>query len=181
MPLIIEPKPDIPTRTGGMFWIAAVPERCETFEIDALHYRGIGQSHVGVDANPLYWRSTTVKRSCLTILDGEVIVTQWGFNLCKYLQEICIEIGLIREGTPVLVLNDNNGHITHVKSTNRHCNPRLNSVWAVLRESYNKNLLTLRYICGKLKNIADPLTKVKSPLTSLLLQSIFRGRIEIPP
>ena len=165
-----------------MVFLAAVPNRCRTFENDNLHTLSLGCGPVMVDANPVYWRSTTVKRKIDTILDGEVVVSQWGYNIGRYIQDIAVELSLIQAPKqPVLVLNDNNANVTHVRSTNRHANPRLNSIWGCLRDSYHKGSLCLRFVCGKFKNVADGLTKFRSPLTGLLQPCVFRGKIEVPP
>ncbi len=165
---------------GTAIYLAEVPEDCQTYGRDNASTVYKSATATMATAGLVYWRSTTIKRKIDTILDGEVIATQYAYNLAKYLHEIASALHLTRPDDPVLVLNDNSANVSHVKSTNRHQNPRLNSIWTVLRDNFTNGNLQLRWVCGKLKNVADALTKPKSALEKLLIGSIVNTRIEIP-
>ena len=80
-----------------------------------------------------------------------------------------------------MVFNDNRSLVTHVRSTNRHQNPRLTSVWSLLRDLYSSHRLVIRWISRETQNVADVLTKERSPLLGLLLQYLRKGKIDIWP
>ena len=96
-----------------------------------------------------------------------------------HLRAIAIELGLVAPSVPTLIYNDNKSLVTHVRSSNSHKNARLISVWSLLRNSYNEGRIVLRWLCGKTQNLSDVLTKVKSPMTSLLCQAMGKGSITI--
>ncbi|CAD7940144.1 unnamed protein product [Amoebophrya sp. A25] len=171
-----------PPCVGVVIFLANMGPDSDTFSVDQLHcvqpVNPVKSRHVC--AIPLYWRSRDVTRKIETVLDAELIATQFGYNLSKYLQGFAIELGLSQPSDPVLVYNDNNSNISHIRSSNRHSNPRLNSLWSCLRTYYQDGKMVLRHICGKTLNFSDVLTKPSSPLISVLTKVIFRGKIYIP-
>ena len=171
---------DLPARVGFMFWVAPVPESSQTYGLDVLSRVDCAEAPALVPANPVLWKSKDVGRKVSSILDAELISAQWGSNLGLYLQSLYVEMGLVSPGTPVLILNDNKSNVSHIRSTNRHTNPRLQALWAVLRENYDKGKISLRWLCGQTKNVSDVLTTGKSNLTRLMLRYLLKGQIEVP-
>lgn len=112
----------------------------------------------------LYWRVREVQRRVDTILDVETLSVQWGSNVCKFLTSLILELQLTIDKRRPLLFNDSDGLITHLKSTNKHSNMRLNVIFSTLRDSYTRNEFMLRWLCGKTMNLADILTKLKSAM-----------------
>ena len=82
-----------PARIGGIFWLVQIPDRCRTREkCDNLHFISNGDAHVICPANPLFWRATSVQRAIDSVLDAELIVAQWGYNLGTYLKYMAVEM-----------------------------------------------------------------------------------------
>lgn len=80
----------------------------------------------------------------------------------------------------MLVFNDNNGLCSHIGTTNVHKNPRLNVIWSSLRDDYTDNIISLKWIDGKLRNLSDMLTKVKSSILDAFYRSCQLGKVLIP-
>jgi hypothetical protein len=125
----------------------------------------------------VFWRSRIVARRVDSIMDVETLSIQYGSVVSEYLHNMLLELGLARRWLKPVLFNDNNSTITHIKSTNKHNNPRMNVMWSTLRTAYNQNKFGLRFLCGKTKNISDVLTKVKSSLTNLLYRCLRLGKI----
>ena len=131
-----------------------------------------------VDASPIYWRVRQVKRRIDSILDCETLSVQYGTNTAQYLTGLATEMG-IKCGRPT-IYNDNNSCVSHIKSSNKSANARLNVIFNTLSESYSNGKYALYHICGKERNIADIFTKSKSNMTNLFYRSLKIGKLSLP-
>ena len=77
-----------------------------------------------------------------------------------------------------MTYSDNDSYATHITSSSKHHNPRLNLLWDNLRRAWTNNEFVLPWAESS-QNFADPLAKVKSDVEELLFQSL-RGPILIP-
>ena len=154
-----------------------------------MHHQSIGDKsdltviHSMWQAHPgslLYWRVREVQRRVDDILDVETIAVTWGTNVATYLSFMALEIGLTRVFRRPLILSDSKDLITHIRSTNKHKNLKLNVVWHNLRTAYTQNQYALRWICGKSWKISDTLTKLKTGLAKLFSQTMRTGIIFVP-
>ena len=133
-----------------------------------------------VKASLLFWRLRVVKRRVDTIMDVETLAIQYSSVVVEYLNNMAKEMQLSKTQIKPLIYNDNQGTIDHMKSSNKHNNPRLNVIWATLREAYTNNKFGLRWLCGKTRNTSDILTKLGSCMEALFFRSCHLGKILIP-
>jgi hypothetical protein len=115
-----------------------------------------------VNGSLLYWRMRVVQRRVDTIMDVETLALAYGSVTAEYLNNMKKEMQLSNREIKPLIYNDNQSTVTHIRSTNKHKNPRLNVLWAQLREAYTNNQFALGWLCGKAENTSDILTKKSS-------------------
>ena len=134
-----------------------------------------------VNATPIFWRLRQIKRRVDTIMDCETLSVAYASNVSRYLTGIACEMGVIKnKSVRPLILNDNNSCVTHIKSNNKPHNLRLSVLFNTLSRSYTKGEFSLRWICGKTRNVADVLTKDKSPLWQLFMKALRDGKLFVP-
>jgi len=170
-----------PSYYAGLFFIASYDADYDQniYSADPATVRDKSDAPVFCDASLLYWRTRVVKRRVDAILDVETLSIQYGTCVAKYLDGLGTELGLFTGLKPV-IYNDNQSTVSHLKSTNRHSNARMNVLWETLRRAYTENEYALQFICGKTLNISDCLTKLKTPLNTLLLKALRLGKLYLP-
>jgi hypothetical protein len=143
---------------------------------------GKNQDEIWIDANLVASDSKRIKRWQYTMMDSETLSVVHGRDQLTHLNNMLLEIGLTKPSgnTNPIVLNDNNSLVSHIRSQKFHSNPRLHLIWDGLRTAYTSSKFLLLWVCGKTRNVADILTKPKSPLRELLHQYVMVGKIRIP-
>ena len=124
-----------------------------------------------VNGSLLYWRMRVVQRRVDDILDVETLSLAYGSVTSEYLNNMKKEMQLSDREIKPFIYNDNNSTVSHIRSSNKHKNPRLNVLWSVLREAYTNNQFAIGWLCGKTQNTGDLLTKRTSPMLNIFLQS----------
>lgn len=132
-----------------------------------------------MNANLVRFVSKKITRRLDDVLDAETCSVQHTRSGGLFLNSFLKELGLNRDSN-LLIFNDNKSLCSHIQTTNVHKNPRLNVIWSSLRDDYTNNNISLRWICGKWRNISDILTKVKSSLLEAFYRSVQVGKVLIP-
>ena len=112
-------------------------------------------------------------------MDVETIAIQYGSAGAQYLTNMLKELGMNKSLKPI-VYNDNNSTISHIRSSNRHANARMNVLWSCLRQEFTQNKFNLKFLCGKTLNLSDMLTKAKSGMLNLYYKCARLGQIFVP-
>jgi hypothetical protein len=168
---------ETPSIYAGLFYISDWQSDYDQVLFTADPEHASESQPILVKGTLIFWRARIVARRVDGILDVETLSIQYGSVVAEYLHNMLMEMGLAKKWIKPILFNDNNSTITHIKSTNKHNNPRLNVMWSTLRTAYNKNKFGLRFICGKTKNLSDCLTKVKSSISNLFYRCLRLGKM----
>ncbi|CAD7970894.1 unnamed protein product [Amoebophrya sp. A25] len=169
-----------PSVFAGMFFVSGYDVDCDqnlyTNEpTDRL--APVSSKPAWVRASLVFWRTRVVIRRVGAILDVATLSIQCGSVAAEYLQNLGLGMQVVCSKLKPCIFNDNDSTITHVKSSNKHKNPRMSVIWGALRQAFTSNKLALKFLCGKSLNIVDVGTKLKSNALPLFIKSLRLGKL----
>ena len=172
---------EAPSLYGGLFYISDYAEDYDQMRfIASPDPKQHPRDPLLLNASLIYWRTRVARRRVDTIMDVETLAIQYGTVVASYLNSMVIELHLTTRSLKPIVYNDNHSTISHIRSSNKHNNVRMNVIWGILRSEYNNNKFGLRFLCGKTLNLSDTLTKLKSGLTEQFYKALRTGSFYVP-